>query len=104
MLIKGFRILWIKIRVKNRRFIRIPFPIPLYIFEELLDCFLDILNVVYFFVPKVSKANSFSQFNVYSVKTLVIMVMKMLESLTGEESYELVEVTTDKVEVLIKIW
>lgn len=103
MSIKCFHLLWIKLRIENRRFISIPFPIPLYIFQELLDCFLDLLTVVCFFVPKVSAPNSSSRITSYSVKDLVILVMKLLDSLTGDEPYDLVDVTTDKVQVLIKI-
>lgn len=103
MSIKGFRLLWIKLETSNRRFISIPFPIPLYIFQELLDCFLDLLTVACFFVPKVPNPNSSSRFTIYSVKALVIIVMKLLDSLTEDEPYDLVDVTTDKVKVLIKI-
>lgn len=103
MSIKGFRLLWIKLQIENRRFISIPFPIPLYIFRELLDCFLDLLTVACFFVPKVPDPDSSSRITVYSVKVLVIIVMKLLDSLTEDEPYDLVDVTTDKVKVLIKI-
>ncbi|WP_041703641.1 hypothetical protein [Lachnoclostridium phytofermentans] len=103
MSIKGFRLLWIKLQIKNTRLFRIPFPIPLFIFQELLDCFLDLLTVACFFVPKVPDSNSSSRITIYSVKTLVIMVMKLLTSLTEGEPYDLVDVTTDKVKVLIKI-
>ena len=103
MSIKCFHLLWIKLRIENRRFISIPFPIPLYIFQDLLDCFLDLLTVACFFVPKVPDPNSSSRIIIYSVKDLVILVMKLLDSLTGDEPYDLVDVTTDEVKVLIKI-
>ncbi len=103
MSIKGFRLLWIKLEISNTKFFRIPFPIPLYIFQELLDCFLDLLTVACFFVPKTSKTHSSSRITIGSVKALVIMVMKLLDSFTEDEPYDLVNVTTDKVKVLIKI-
>jgi hypothetical protein len=103
MWIKGFRLLWIKLETSNNRFISIPFPIPLYIFEELLDCFLDLLTVVCFFITKVPEPNSSSRITIYSIKALVIIVMKMLDSLTGDEPYDLVDITTDKAKVLIKV-
>lgn len=103
MWIKGFRLLWIKLETSNKRFISIPFPIPLYIFGELLDCFLDLLTVVCLFVPKVPEPNSSSRITIYSIKELVIIVMKLLDSLTGDEPYDLVDVTTDKAKVLIKV-
>lgn len=103
MSIKCFHLLWIKLRIENRRFISIPFPIPLYIFQELLDCILDLLTVVCFFVPKMPDPNSSSRITIYSVKDLVIIVMKLLDSLTVDEPYDLVDITTDEVKVLIKI-
>lgn len=103
MSIKGFRLLGIKVETSNKKFISIPFPIPLYIFGELLDCVLDLLTVTCFFVPKVPDQNSSSRITIYSVKALVIMVMKLLDSLNADEPYDLVDVTTDKVKVLIKI-
>jgi hypothetical protein len=95
--------LWIRLQIENRRFINIPFPIPLYIFQELLDCFQDLLTAACYFAPKVPDPSSSSRINIYSVKVLVFMVMKLLDSLTGDAPYDLVDVTTDKVKVLIKI-
>ena len=103
MSIKCFHLLWIKLRIENRRFTSIPFPIPLYIFQDLLDCFLDLLTVACFLVPKGPDPNSYSRITLYSVKDLVVLVMKLLDSLTGDEPYDLADVTTDKVQVLIKI-
>ncbi|MDF2609854.1 MAG: hypothetical protein K0R92_1328 [Lachnospiraceae bacterium] len=68
-----------------------------------MDCFLDLLIVACSFVPKVPDPNSSSRITIYSVKALVIIVMKLLDSLSEEKSYDLVDVTTDKVKVLIKI-
>ena len=103
MLIRGCRFLWIKLRIENRRFIRIPFPIPLYIFQELLDCFQDLLTATCIFIPKVPDPGSSASITMYSVKELVIMTKKILDSLAGDEPYDLVDITTDEVKVLIKI-
>lgn len=103
MSIKGFRLLWIKLQVENSRFINIPFPIPLHIFQELLDCFQDLLTAACFFVPKVPDPNSSSRITIYSVKDLVNIAIKLLDSFPEDEPYDLVDVTTDKVKVLIKI-
>jgi hypothetical protein len=54
-------------------------------------------------VPKGPDPNSYSRITLYSVKDLVVLVMKLLDSLTGDEPYDLADVTTDKVQVLIKI-
>lgn len=103
MSIKGFHALWIRLQIEDSRFIKIPFPIPLYIFEELLDCFLDILVIGCFFTPKAPAPNPSSRISIHLVKELVIDVLKLLQSLNGEEPYDLIDVSTDKVKVLIKI-
>lgn len=102
MSIKGFRCLWIKLQIENKRFLSIPVPVPLYIFQELLDCTLDLLTIAGLFVPKTPNQNS-SQITLFTVKELVILVMKMLDSITEGETYDLVDVTTEEVKILIKI-
>lgn len=74
MWIKSCRFLWLRFQFEGRSFLRISFPIPLYVFQELLDCFVDLLTV-----------------------------MKLLDSITGDESYNLVDVTSGRMKVLIKI-
>lgn len=103
MWIKGCHLLWIKLQIESRRFIGIPFPIPLFIFQELLDCFLDLLTAACFFIPKTPDPSSSSRITISSVKVLITMIVKLLDSLTGDGPYDLVEVTTDKVKVLIKV-
>lgn len=103
MSIKGFRALWIRLQIKDRRFIKIPFPIQLYIFEELLDCFLDLLIIACFFTPRTSTPNSSARVSVHLVKELVTDVITLLRSLNDDEPYDLIDVTTDKVKVSIKI-
>lgn len=103
MSIKGFRFLWIKLQIENRRFLSIPFLIPFYTVQELLDCFLDLLTVACFFVRKVPDPSSSSHITIYSLKAVMIMLIELLDSLTGDEPYDLVDMTIEKVKVLIKI-
>ncbi len=103
MSIKKYRFLWIKLELDNRRILRIPFPISLYVFQELLDSFLDVLTIACLFAPKLTYPYNTTKITLYSAKTLVDVVKKLLTSLAGEEPYELVEVTTDKVRVSIQI-
>lgn len=103
MLNRGFRSLWIRLQLEDKRFIAFPFPIPLYIFEELLDSFLDILIIACFFAPKAPAPNASSRVSGHLVKELVIAVIILLRSLNSDEPYDLVDVTTDKVKLLIKI-
>lgn len=103
MSINGFHTLSIGLQIAERRFIKIPIPIQLFIFEELLESFLDILNIACFFVPKTAHPNSGSSLSIHSTKALVIAVLTLLGSLNIDEPYDLIDVTTDKVRVLIKV-
>jgi len=103
MSIKGFHSLWIRLQIEDKRFIAFPFPIPLYIFEELLDCFMDLLIIACFFSPKRSAPNPSSRVSVHLVKELVVAVIILLRSLNDNDPYDLIDVTTDKVQILIRI-
>lgn len=103
MSIKGCHLLWLKLRIEGGKFIGISIPIPLYTLQELLDCCLDLLTAICFFAPKVPDSGSAFKITIYSVKELIIIVMKLLYSLTEDESYDLINVTTGNVKVLIKI-
>ena len=95
--------MWIKVRVKKKRLVSIPFPISLYVFQELLDCLSDILSVACFLAPKATGRASSTGMKIHSAKALVKIVMKLLDSLGGDEPYDLVDVTTDNCKVLIKV-
>jgi len=100
---RRFRSLWIQLHIEDKHYIIIPFPIPLYIFEELLDSFLDILIIACFFASKTPAPNASSRVSVPLVKELVVALIVLLRSLNGDEPYDLVDVSTDKAKVLIKI-
>jgi hypothetical protein len=101
MLIKGLRILWFKLQVEKHKHLCLPLPIPLYIFQELLDCILDLLTLAFLFVPSITNPNSSNTVN--TIQELVQMIMKLFDSLTEGAPYDLVDVTADKIKVSIKI-
>lgn len=103
MSIKGCRFLWIKLRIENKRFTKISFPVPLYILRELLDCLPDMLTVACFFAPKKPDPRASSRITVRSVNELAGLIMKLPDSLTEDEPYDLVDVTTDTVKLVIQI-
>jgi len=74
----------------------------MYIFRELLDCILDILALASLFVPKVPKTYKSSSFSVHMGKEIVQMILKLLDSLTESEAYDLVDVDCNNVKVFIK--
>jgi hypothetical protein len=47
--------------------------------------------------------NSSSHISIHFLKELITDVIQLLRSLNGDEPYDLIDVTTDKVKVLIKV-
>ncbi len=100
---RGFRCLWIRLQLKDKRFIKMPFPIQLYILEELLDCCLDLLSIACLFIPQRSTGGSSSQISVHSMKELVLDVMALLRALNDDEPYDLIDICTDEVQLSIRV-
>lgn len=100
---KSFRLLWLKLQMENNKHFYLNFPIPLYVFQELLDCILDLLTLACLVVPRTPPSSSYSSFTVYTIKDIVLITMKLFDSLTEGEPYDLVDVTADNVKVSIKI-
>lgn len=100
MSIKGFRILWVKVHIDDKH-IRINLPISLYAFEELLDCIMDLLELACFFAP--NRPVGSSSVSVHTVKSLAYEIIRLLNSLSDQEPYDLVDVAVNNVKVSIKI-
>lgn len=100
---KGFRLLWFKLQTDKNKQFGLSFPIPMYIFQDLLDCTLDFFTVMCFFVPKTNQLSSSTTYGIYAMKELVEITMKLLDSITQGDPYDLVDVTADKVRVFIKV-
>ncbi len=103
MLSKGFRILWLKLRTEENKHFYLSFPVPLYIFQELLDCTLDLLKLACLFARNRSNPDSSLSLTVYTVKEFVQITMKLLDSLTEDGPYNLVDVTAHKVKISVGI-
>lgn len=113
MLNNQFRILWFKLQMEENPHLNLSFPVSLYVFQELLECILDILNFASFFIPNrpvlsslTSSSTSLmpsSSFSFHTLKELVQMIMSLFDSLTVGEPYDLVDVTADKIKISIKI-
>ncbi|MDF2802533.1 MAG: hypothetical protein K0S61_2436 [Anaerocolumna sp.] len=102
MLNRGIRVLWVKVHIEENKHFHLTLPISLYAFEELLDCVVDLLNVACFFTPKYHQLHH-SSVSVHAVRELVIGTIKLLDTLSGTEPYDLVEVEADKVRVSVNI-
>jgi hypothetical protein len=80
---RGFRILWVKVDVRNEKHFYLNLPISLYAFEELLDWVMDLLELACFFSPK--KPVNSSSVSVHTVKELARGIIRLLDSLTDSE-------------------
>lgn len=96
------RILWLRLQTADNKFFRFSFPIPLYVFWELLDSTLDLSAFVCLFVPDTAHLNTPIP-SIYVIKELLQMVMDLLDSLTDDEPYDFIDVTADKIKVSLKI-
>lgn len=99
---RNFRILWVKIHITENKHFFMNLPISLYAFEELTECAMDLLTLACFFVPKSTYVRS-SSVSVHAVREVMQAVIKMFDSLTFDEQYDLVEVEAQNVKVSIKI-
>lgn len=99
---KGLRILWVKVHISGCKHFYLNLPISLYAFEELLDCVTDLLEVACFFTPKRRVTNS-SSISVHTLRSLLKALIKLMDSLVGSESYDLVNVEVENVKVSVKI-
>ena len=98
---RNLRIIWFKLQMDKNPYIALTFPIPLYMFTEILDCTYELLAVICLFVSK--SLISSSSVSVYTIKNLVEMIIKLLDSLVDGEPYDLVDVSADRMRVSIKI-
>lgn len=97
---RSFRILWIKVHTTHFYF---SFPVSLYVFQELFDCVLDIMEFACLFLPKNPSARLPYAISARAVKDLIHATDKLFRSITDCEPYDLVEVNANNVLVSIKI-
>lgn len=111
MLSRFYPVLWISIRVSKEKNFSLSLPLSLIVLEELLDSVLDLFEIAVWFMPNkkpllVDKANSNYSSNSFS-PVVIAETLKatrlLFRSLRAREPYDLVDVTTDDVRVLIKI-
>lgn len=102
MLNKGFRIVWVKVHINDKKSFHLNLPISFYAFEELLDCFMDLLNFACFFEPHNYKP-AFSTLSMHTIRDLLEALIKLFDSITFTEPYDLVEVELENVRVSVRI-
>jgi hypothetical protein len=104
MLINGFRVAMVKVQVHEKHNINLTFPVPFSILQELLDSALDILELTCFITKGNGNWSKSAQLaTMHNAKDLVMMSMKLLDSLAGNEPYDLIDVAADNVRVSIRI-
>ncbi len=100
MLIKNFRILWIRIKTTEKGRFRLTLPISLFAFEELIDCVHDLLTFLCLFSPKYKSGKPRP---IHSAKEVVAMTSDIISIIADEEPYDIVDVTTETTSVSVSI-
>jgi hypothetical protein len=111
MLSKLYPVFWISIRIREEKNFSLSLPISLFVIDELLDCIQDLLSIAVWFMPdkklKLSDNKNINlppqSFSPAAVSEMLKGTRVLLKSLKTSESYDLVDVTTDNVRVLIKM-
>lgn len=93
--------MWIKLEFGQNKITRLPIPVPLYILDEIFDCVQDLLTIVCLFLPGRQVKNT--PYTIRNLKDMVQIAIRLSGSLTGEEPYNLVDVTAEHVKVSIQI-
>ncbi len=100
MWIKHFPLLWIRLQLTDRKLIG--FPIPIFVIQEIMDCFLDLLLLISIVHPKKSTSSP-SVISVPALRNLIQALMRLFDSVTDSGPYELVGIRTDKVTITIRV-
>ncbi|MGN6713119.1 hypothetical protein [Anaerocolumna jejuensis] len=105
---KIYPVMWVSVKGKEKRAFSISFPIPLSLLDELIDSTVDLLSVIKLFTPNapVSKITSGEKKYVFTPEALKVFleaVRTTMHSLKKDGSYDLVDVATNEVQVLVKI-
>jgi hypothetical protein len=111
MLSKLYPVFWISIRIQEEKNFSLSLPISLFVIDELLDCIQDLLSIAVWFMPdkklKLSDNKNINlpaqSFSPAAVSEMLKGTRVLLKSLKTSETYDLVDVTTDNVRVLIKM-
>ncbi len=103
MWIRGSRIIWIKIHTDGTKPFRLNLPVSLYTLKELSQCLADIMDLVYFFIPKHLLPHSSAGQWVKAAKEAAESADILLQSFMDQKACNLVEVNAGNVNVSIKI-
>ncbi len=98
---KRFRVCWLHLHTDRGRSFHITLPISFYALTELIDCAIDLLDIVCIFVPKSYAPSSYS-LSVHGSRDLLRGVIRLLDTLTGTEPYDLVNVEVEHIKISIK--
>ncbi len=99
---KRFRVIWLQLYVDHGRRFHLTLPISSYALVELLDCAVDLLDLACCFVPKGFTPNSHT-LPLHATRELLLGLNNLLDSLTGSEPYDLLDIEADQVRVSLKI-
>lgn len=102
-------LLWISIKKESRNFFSLPVPIPLFVLQEIFESFFELIAIGHFFVARRTNtevlviAPAYQKFSFSQIDELLVFLNQLLSSLADCEPFDLVNVKTPEVEVVVKI-
>ena len=99
---RNVRIVWVSIQLAEPKKFHLNLPISFYAFEELLDCVINLMDFACFFTRR-DGAISASAPTIYGIRELLKGSRRLFEALTDTEPYDLVNVETKDVRVIVRI-
>jgi hypothetical protein len=100
---KSLNIIWVRILINKNKHFHLNFPLSFLILDELLYCIEDLLTFACILVSLRTHAIKFSAFTLHDLKDLIESTINLLHACAIGESYNLVDITTNQVNVFIKI-
>ncbi len=101
MLNKYFPVLLVRVRIR-KPFFRLTIPLALFVFTELLDCALDILEAGQVLFARRLQEGEKPAFS--GVLAVVSTVRVILSGIGTGEKFDLVNVEADGVSIQIRVW
>lgn len=94
-------LLWVSIKKDSKGTFRLPVPVPLVVVQEIMEPFLEILEIISYFAEK--SVNKKFHLTFRQINDVLELFEELLASLTQCEPFDLVNVKTSDVEVIVKI-
>ncbi len=95
------RIIWLVLDTEDGARFHLKYPIFCNVFRELLDSIYDLTVLLCLFSPE--KQRCASPFSVHTINELTVQLMELIRSITENDPYDLINVSTDHVKLQLSV-